>query len=57
MSFRIKEIEKPHTVLLPDFWFLGCNKNFQNSIVSAWVGAPQKLTLWLFFKKLEYRNF
>ena len=37
-------IEKPHTVLLPDLWFLSCNKKFQNSIISAWVGVPQNWT-------------
>ena len=25
---KIKEIEKPHTVLLPDFWSSGCNRKF-----------------------------
>ena len=44
ISFKIKIIEKPHTVLLPDFWFLSCNKKFSNSVISAWVGALQKLT-------------
>ena len=28
-----------HAVLFPDLWF--CNKKFQNSMISAWVGAPQ----------------
>ena len=41
-SLKIKIIEKPHTVFLPDIWFLSCKKNFENSIKSAWVGAPQK---------------
>ena len=26
--FEIKIIEKPDTVLLPDLWFLSCNKKF-----------------------------
>ena len=30
--FKIKIIEKPHTVLLPDLWFLNCNKKFKNSV-------------------------
>ena len=39
--FKIKVIEKPHTVLLPNVWFLSCNKKFYNSMISAWVGALQ----------------
>ena len=38
-----------HTVLLPDHWFLSCNKKFENSKISAWVGAPKKLTWCQFF--------
>ena len=44
IPFKIKVIEKLHTVLLPDLWFLSCNKKFENSMMSTWVGAPQKLT-------------
>ena len=29
IPFKIKIIEKPHTVLVPDHWFLSCNKNIQ----------------------------
>ena len=32
IPFKIKIIEKPHTVLLPDLWFLNCNKKFKNSV-------------------------
>ena len=32
--FKVKIIEKPHTVLIPAVWFLSCNK-FQNSKISA----------------------
>ena len=28
ISFKIKIIEKPHTVLFPGLWFLSCNKKF-----------------------------
>ena len=28
IPFRIKIIEKPHTVLLPDLWSLSCSKKF-----------------------------
>ena len=35
--FKIKIIEKPHTVLLPDLWFLSCIKMFLNSVISAWL--------------------
>ena len=41
---KIKIIEKWHTLLFPDLWFLRCNKKFENSVISAWVGPPQKLT-------------
>ena len=43
IPFKIKVTEKLPTVLLPDLWFLSCNKNFENSMISVWVGAPQKL--------------
>ena len=49
IPFKIRIIEKSHTVLLPDLWLLNCNKKFWNSMISAWVGAPQKLTLWQIF--------
>ena len=29
--------------LLPDVWFLSCNKKFENSLASTWVGTPQML--------------
>ena len=41
ISFKIKIIAKPHMVLLPDLWFLCCNKKFENSMISSWVRAPQ----------------
>ena len=37
IPFKIKIIEKPHAVLLPDLWFLSCIKMFLNSVISAWV--------------------
>ena len=40
----MKIIEKPHTDLLPDLWLLSYNKKFENSVISTWVGVPQKLT-------------
>ena len=33
--FKIKVIEKPHRVLLPDLWFLNCSRNFMNSTWSS----------------------
>ena len=42
-NFKIKKIEKPHTFLLSGLWLLSCNKKFENSVISAWVGAPEKL--------------
>ena len=55
IPFKIKKVKKPHTVLLPDLWFLSCNKKFKNSVISAWFGALQKLT-WRQFKlrKLKF---
>ena len=50
MSVKIKIIEKPHTVLLPDVWFLSCNKKFGNSMISGWVG-------WTNFLNLENGSF
>ena len=44
IPFKIKIIGKPHILLLPDLWLLSFNKKFQNSAISAWVGATQKLT-------------
>ena len=36
LPFKIKTIEKPHTLLLPNLWFLSCNKKFESS--KFWVG-------------------
>ena len=44
IPFKVKILQKPQTVLVTDLWFLSCNKEFENSVISAWVGAPQKLT-------------
>ena len=44
IHFKIKIIEKSHTILLPHLWFLSCKKKFWNSMISARVGAPKKLT-------------
>ena len=44
-SFKIENNRKAtHTHFLLDLWFLTFNKKFENSVISAWVGAPQKLT-------------
>ena len=43
MPSKIKITEKPHTVLLPDLWFLSCNKKFENSMISKGVGALPKI--------------
>ena len=39
----MKIIEKLHTSLFSDLWFLKFEK-FENSMISAWVGAPQNQT-------------
>ena len=44
ITFKIRIIEKPQTVLLLVIWFLSCNKKFENSMIPVWVGAPQKMT-------------
>ena len=53
IPFKIKITEKAHTALLPDLWFLSCNKKFQNSMISSWVGAPQN---WPSEKILDLEN-
>ena len=42
--FKTKIIEKPHTVLLSEPWFLSCNQKFETSMRSASVRAPKNLT-------------
>ena len=42
INFKIEMIEKLLWFL--SLWFLSFNKTFESSIISAWVGAPQKLT-------------
>ena len=44
IPIKTKIIENSHTVLLSDLWFLSCNKKFENTVITAWVGALQKLT-------------
>ena len=41
IPFKIKIREKLHIVLIPDLWCLSCNRNFENSVISVWVGAPK----------------
>ena len=53
ISFKIKIIEKPHTVLLSDLWFLSCNKKFENSV--NW--SSLKTDLETNILKLENRSF
>ena len=52
----MKIIGKPHTVMVPDVWFLNCNKKFWNSMISMWVGADDKffkLTKSKFWERLN----
>ena len=37
-NFKVKIIEKVLTVLLPNLWFLSCNKKFENSTIIPLVG-------------------
>ena len=63
IHFNIKMTEKPHTVLLPDFWFLSFNKNIENSnltlikliIYVSW--SSPKTDLVRNFLNSENRNF
>ena len=50
ISFKIEMIEKPHTVLPVDMWFLSCNKKFENLMIFIWVGASQKPSWWQIFQ-------
>ena len=54
--FKMKIIDKPQTVSLQDLWYLCYNKNLENSIISAWVGAHQKLTRSWTFKTLKIED-
>ena len=47
--FKMKIIEKLHTVLLPDLWFLSCKKKFWklHNICVSW--SSPKLTWWWTF--------
>ena len=44
VHLKIKILENSHKVLLPDLGFLSCNKKLEKSVISAWVGALQKMT-------------
>ena len=33
-----------HTFFCSQIWFLSCSKTFENSLISVWAGALQKLT-------------
>ena len=48
--FKIKLIEKPHKLLLPDLWFLSCNKQ---SFTFSEAAARGILWKWVFLKFLE----
>ena len=54
--FKMKIIDKPQTVSLQDLWYLCYNKNLENSMISAWVGAHQKLTRSWTFKTLKIED-
>ena len=41
--FKIKVIEKPHTVLLPDVWFLSCKALKFNDLVTNFLN-PENLS-------------
>ena len=56
IPFKIKIIEKPHTVLLSDLWSLSCNKKFENSVIPTWVGIPQNWPVDK-FSKFRKRSF
>ena len=39
IPFKIIIMKKPHIFLLPDLWFLSCNRRFSNSVMFVCVGA------------------
>ena len=49
IPFKTEMIEKPHTISLLELGLSSCNKKFQNSMITAWVGASKKLTWRLIF--------
>ena len=57
IPFKIKIIEKPHTVLLPDPWFLSWNNKFEKftDICMSW--SSRKTDLKTNFLNLENRSF
>ena len=46
--FKIKIMEKPHAVLLPDLHFK-LQQDVLKFKISVWVRVPKKLTCWLIF--------
>ena len=55
-SFKIKIIEQPHTLFLPDLWFLSSSKKFKNSMISALSWSSLKTKLETNFLNLENRS-
>ena len=53
--FKVKIIESPRTVFLPDLWFLSYKtRSFKIQWYLRWVGALTKLTWWKKFSQ-EYK--
>ena len=57
IPFKIKIIEMPHTALLPDFWFLSCNKKFENSVISCMNWSSPQIDLETNFLDLKNWSF
>ena len=57
IPFKIRIVENPLTLLLPDLWLLSCKKKFWNSMISAWVRVLQKLTWTIIFWTLKIKFF
>ena len=53
IPFKIKTLEKPQTVLIPDQWFLSWKKKFWNSMIALLVGATKNWPGDKFFKTRE----
>ena len=66
ISFKIKIIKKPHTVLFPQLWFLSCNKKIkiqclrELELPKNWPGdkffKPRKSKFWECLKSNFYVN-
>ena len=56
IPFKIKIMEvTAHTFFCSQMWFLSCSKTFENSLISVWARALQKLTWRGIFKNWKIK--